>query len=45
MGLREDLPRRYQDVQHYSALSQKFPQEWVELYIREVAIPVFGVKH
>ena len=43
--LREDNSRRYQDVQDYSMLAQKSFQVRLDLYIKEVLIPVFGVKN
>ena len=44
-GLRKDNSRRYQDVQDYSTLVQQFFQVRLDIYIKEVSIPVFGVNH
>ena len=44
-GLREDNSRRYQAAQDYSMLVHQFFQVRLDLYIKEVPIPVFDVKH
>ena len=44
-GLRDDNSRRYQAVQDYAAIVQKFPHVMFGLYIKEVMIPLFGVKN
>ena len=43
--LREDSARRFQAVRDRSLLAQQFSQARLDLYIKEVPIPVFGVKH
>ena len=41
--IRKDYARRYQAAQDYSVGFQEFSRETLELYIKEVLIPVFGV--
>ena len=43
--LREDSVRRFQAAQDRSLLVQQFSQARLDLYIKEVLAPVFGVNH